>query len=97
MDLQGQMGLAILFISHDLSVVRALCDRVAVMWHGRVVEEAPVEAIFTDPRHPYTRVLLDAIPVLDPAARRRRTFRTRAQIEAEIPRLPGGGRMSLHW
>jgi len=88
MDLQAEMGLSILFISHDLSVVRSLTDRVAVMWNGRVVEEAPTEAIFTDARHPYTRSLLEAIPVLNPRLRRARSFPTRAEIEAQTPRLP---------
>jgi ABC-type oligopeptide transport system ATPase subunit len=91
MDLQAEMGLSILFISHDLSVVRSLTDRVAVMWHGRVVEEAPTESIFADPRHPYTRSLLDAIPAAHPRLRRLRTFQTRDQIEAQVTRLPGDG------
>ena len=91
LDLQQEMGLSILFISHDLSVVRSLTDRVAVMFQGRIVEEAPTETIFNDARHPYTRSLLDAIPVLNPRDRRARTFPSRAQIEAAIPRLTGFG------
>ncbi len=90
MDLQAEMGLAILFISHDLSVVRSLADRVAVMWNGQVVEEAVTEAIFTDARHPYTRTLLDAIPALNPRDRRTRSFPGRAEIEARVPRHASG-------
>ena len=82
-DLQTEMGLSILFISHDLSVVRSLTDRVAVMFNGRIVEEAEAEAIYTDARHPYTRSLLDAIPVMNPRDRRRRSFRSREEIEKE--------------
>lgn len=87
LDLQAEMGLSILFISHDLSVVRSLTDRVAVMFNGRVVEQAPTETIFTDARHPYTRSLLDAIPVLNPRLRRKRTFQSRADLAASTPRL----------
>jgi ABC-type microcin C transport system duplicated ATPase subunit YejF len=90
LDLQAEMGLSILFISHDLSVVRSLTDKVAVMWNGRIVEQAPTEAIFSDARHPYTQGLLSAIPALNPRDRRPRTFLTRQEIEAAIPRLPGG-------
>ena len=97
LDLQAEMGLSILFISHDLSVVRSLTDKVAVMFQGRIVEEAATETIFTDARHPYTRSLLDAIPVLNPRERRARTFLTRAQIEAATPRLSGSeGLPELH-
>ena len=88
LDLQSELGMAILFISHDLSVVRSLTTRVAVMFNGRIVEEAATEAIFAAPRHPYTRTLLDAIPVTNPRDRRIRTFQTRDQIEAAIPRIP---------
>jgi len=88
-DLQAEMALSILFISHDLSVVRSLTDTVAVMFNGRIVEQAPTEAIFNDARHPYTRSLLDAIPVMNPRDRRIRKFRTRAELEAETPTLSG--------
>ena len=88
LDLQSELGMAILFISHDLSVVRSLTTRVAVMFNGRIVEEAATEAIFAAPRHPYTRTLLDAIPVTNPRDRRIRTFQTRDQIEAAIPHIP---------
>lgn len=63
---QRTRGLAMLFISHDLAVVRHLCDRVAVMYLGRLCEVAPVDTLFGAPRHPYTRALLEAIPRLDP-------------------------------
>ncbi|BEU97860.1 ABC transporter ATP-binding protein [Acidovorax sp. DW039] len=62
MDLRDQLGLAYLFISHDLGVIEHLCDRVAVMYLGRVVETAPVEELFARPNHPYTRALLAEIP-----------------------------------
>ena len=87
LDLQAEMGLSILFISHDLSVVRSLTDRVAVMFNGRIVEKAPTEQIFTDARHPYTRALLDAIPATNPRDRRIRRFASRDELEAATPRL----------
>ncbi|MGS4946534.1 ABC transporter ATP-binding protein [Meridianimarinicoccus sp. RP-17] len=62
-DLKARLGLTYVFISHDLSVVETVCDRVAVMYFGRVVEVGPVDAIFNRPRHPYTRLLLDSVPV----------------------------------
>lgn len=66
LHLQQRMNLAILFIAHDLAIVRRLCDRVAVMYLGRIVEEGAVEAVFTAPRHPYTAALIQAIPQIDP-------------------------------
>ncbi len=61
-DIQERFGLTCLFISHDLRMVRHLCDRVAVMHQGKIVETAPVAALFREPRHPYTRALLSALP-----------------------------------
>ncbi len=79
-DIQKDMGLTFLFISHDLSVVAHVCDHVAVMYLGRLVETAPTRELFAAPRHPYTRALLSAIPSLDP------DDRGRAQkLEGEIP------------
>jgi len=65
-------GTSILFVSHSLAVVRKLCERVLVMYLGRVVEEGPAEEIFLRPRHPYTRMLLESVPLLDPARERAR-------------------------
>jgi peptide/nickel transport system ATP-binding protein len=66
--LQRDRGLAILFISHDLGVVRYLCRRVAVMYLGRIIEQGPAEDVFADPLHPYTRALASAIPRMEPDA-----------------------------
>ncbi len=79
-SIQQEMGLTFLFISHDLSVVAHVCDHVAVMYLGRLVESAPTRALFAAPRHPYTKALLSAIPSLDP------DDRGKAQkLEGEIP------------
>ncbi len=79
MDLRQELGLTYLFISHDLSVVEHIADRVAIMYLGRIVETASTEEIFSDPRHPYTKALLAEAPRLD---QRRREF---LPIKGEIP------------
>ncbi|MFF2624947.1 dipeptide ABC transporter ATP-binding protein [Kitasatospora griseola] len=71
-QLKAELGLAYLFVSHDLSVVRHLADRISVMYLGRTVETGTVERVFAAPRHPYTRALLAAVPLPDPAAERAR-------------------------
>lgn len=70
--LRAEHGFSILFIAHDLSMVEYLCDRVGVMYHGKLVEVAPTEELFGHPMHPYTRALLSAIPLPDPIAERNR-------------------------
>jgi oligopeptide/dipeptide ABC transporter ATP-binding protein len=83
-DLQRRFELAYLFISHDLALVRHLCPRVAVMYFGRVVEAAPRDELFSDPRHPYTRMLLACAPSADPDFDR---FRETIAIDGEAPSL----------
>jgi peptide/nickel transport system ATP-binding protein len=82
LDLRAERGIALLFISHDLSVVRYLCSRVVVMYRGRVVEEGLTEEIFSRPRHPYTQALIDAVPP-DPAAKWDPMERVAAFAEAQ--------------
>ena len=79
-DLQEEFGIAYLFIAHDLAVVERIADRVAVMYLGRIAEEAAVGEIFKNPLHPYTKALMQAIPVPDPGRARERTV-----IRGELP------------
>jgi peptide/nickel transport system ATP-binding protein len=78
-DLQERLGLTYLFISHNLAVVRHVANRVGVLYLGRLVEEAPARVLFSDPQHPYTKLLLDSVPDID------MTGRERTPIAGEIP------------
>lgn len=80
LDLQKEMGLSYLFIAHGLNVVKHMSDRVAVMYLGKIMELAPAEELYRSPRHAYTRALLDAIPVPDPAQRRPRML-----LQGDVP------------
>ena len=84
--LQAELGLSFLFISHDLAVVRRISHRIAVMRAGRILELAPADRLLEQPRHPYTRALLAAVPVPDPAVARRQ----RAVLPAGKRILPHG-------
>jgi oligopeptide transport system ATP-binding protein len=81
-DLQRDMGFSCLFITHDLSVVEFLADRIAVMYLGQIVETGPTKKIFAEPQHPYTQALLSAAPEPDPVRQR---ARTRVVLTGEVP------------
>jgi oligopeptide transport system ATP-binding protein len=81
-DLQDELGLTYLFITHDLSMVRHICDRVAVMYLGKIIEQGPVERIYTNPQHPYSQALLSAVPVPDPMVEEQRQ---RVILEGDVP------------
>jgi oligopeptide/dipeptide ABC transporter ATP-binding protein len=81
-DLQREFGLTLVFIAHDLSVVRHVCDRIAVMYLGKVVELAEADALFEHPRHPYTGALLSAVPVPDPRMARQKQ---RQVLQGDLP------------
>lgn len=81
-DLQAETGVGYLFISHDLSLVEAVSDHVAVMYLGQVVEHGPTAAVYASPGHPYTRALIDAVPLPDPVAQRKKE---RLHVSGEVP------------
>jgi oligopeptide/dipeptide ABC transporter ATP-binding protein len=81
-ELQDEFGLSYVFVAHDLSVVRHVSDRIAVMYLGKIVEVSPAAELYDEPIHPYTATLLSAIPIPDPRENR---ARTRSVVEGEPP------------
>jgi oligopeptide/dipeptide ABC transporter ATP-binding protein len=89
-DLTDSLGLAMMYVSHDISTIRYICDRIAVMYLGRIVEYGPTESVLSDPRHPYTRALMAAVPDPNPGANR-----SRVELAGDVPSaldIPSGCR-----
>ena len=96
-DLQREFGVAYLFISHDMAVVENVSDRVAVMYLGQIVEMGTRDQIFSKPGHPYTRRLIEAVPVPDPARRRVHFARLAQEIPSLVRKIGDApARISLH-
>src|SRR5258708_31233886 len=94
MDLQQRLNLTYLLIAHDLRLVEHICNRVAVMYLGKIVEMGPTASLFAAPQHPYTKALLSAIPIPDPGAQRRRIVLDAAAVDhAAVLREIAAG----HW
>ena len=89
MDLQDDMGLSYMFITHDLSVVKHISNNIAVMYLGQCIEHAPTEELFANPMHPYTKALLAAIPLPDPARRNQEREIIRGEVTSPIDPPPG--------
>ena len=90
--LRKEMGLTMLYVSHDLSTIKYLCDRIAIMYLGKIMEIGPVDEVVANPQHPYTQVLLSAVPVADPNFKKQRIL-----VDDEVPdqiNLPEGCRFS---
>ena len=94
LELKDRLKLTYLFIAHDLRLVENICDRVAVMYLGKIVEMGNTHTLFSSPRHPYTRALLSAVPVLDPDAPRRRIALDPTSFDARAPLKEIG---ASHW
>jgi ABC-type oligopeptide transport system ATPase subunit len=100
MDLKANFDLSLIIISHDLAVVEYICDRILVMYLGKVMETAPLQRLYGTPKHPYTRALLSAVPVSDPLARKNASCSkamsparsTRPPAAGSIPAAPSGWR-----